>query len=148
MPPPRIAIVPGPVLDRAAEGYAKTQPSVQQLDDAAFATVIAYIDGHLSQRITTRDLSGLVGISRHHFGRRFKMKAGMSPYAFITKCRMEMAKRLLMETDLSHEQIAAQVGFAHTGHFRRQFRKQFGTNPSHVRESVVTGECGVARAKR
>lgn len=64
---------------------------------------------------------------------RFKKAFGMSPQQMIHSLRIEHAKHLLMETDLSMKEIAMRIGYARQHEFTRAFHKQVGASPSHWR---------------
>jgi transcriptional regulator GlxA family with amidase domain len=89
-----------------------------------------YIDAHLAERITCRELANLVNLSAGHFGRRFVTALGQSPRQYILRCRMELAKLAMRTTYLSLAQILLECGMADQPHFCRSFLRIFGDSPS------------------
>nr|WP_249435725.1 helix-turn-helix transcriptional regulator [Paenibacillus sp. Marseille-Q4541] len=63
----------------------------------------------------------------------FKQVAGINFIDYVTFRRMDMAKRLLRETDLKINEIADQVGYQHS-YFNRIFKKQEGLTPGQYRD--------------
>ncbi|HWV51695.1 AraC family transcriptional regulator [Pseudorhodoplanes sp.] len=123
---------PSPARDCASQAHATTR-TVSQLEEAVLVRIVEFIDENFARPISIQELAALAEMSRYHFSRRFKRKTGVSPYVFLTIARMERARKLLLETGLSQEEIAEKVGISHVGHFRAQFRKHFGLNPSDIR---------------
>jgi AraC family transcriptional regulator len=63
--------------------------------------VLDYIQENLIQEISLDKLALLSGLSGYHFLRLFKQSTGETPLQYIIRCRMEKAKQLLAQTDLS-----------------------------------------------
>jgi AraC family transcriptional regulator len=78
-------------------------------------------------------LAGVVGFSPFHFARLFRATTGMAPHACVTERRMMVAKDRLLRTDSTVVDVAFNVGFGNVSHFRRVFRRQFGTTPGGLR---------------
>ncbi len=83
------------------------------------------------------DLSAMAKIaamSRYHFGRVFKEITAVSPIHFLSAIRMQEAKRLLLETDLSVTTICYEVGYNSQGTFTRLFTQSVGVSPNTFRK--------------
>ena len=98
--------------------------------------VLSYIDNHLNQKLALAELAALVPMSSHYFASLFKESMGISPYQYITKCRVEKAKQLLAKTDLSIVAICQEVGFESQSHFTRVFRQHAKTTPNTYRKAL------------
>ena len=79
-------------------------------------------------------LASVSGVSQAHFARSFKQAFGVPPHRYLLTRRVERAKALLRETDLSITEIAFQTGWASLGTFGRTFRDITGESPSSVRQ--------------
>ena len=66
--------------------------------------------------------------------RGFKSATGLTPHAFTTAQRLNRAKDLLLRSGQAVAEVAYEVGFSNRAHFRRLFRREFGVNPSQLRE--------------
>lgn len=95
--------------------------------------VIEYINEHLHQDIKLADLATLLGISESHLSHRFKQALGMTPYQYLLQQRIERAKQLLKEGDLSITDIAILCGFNSHSHLSKQFRQLTGMTPKAYR---------------
>src|SRR5262249_20882431 len=79
--------------------------------------VQAYIEAHLSSRIAMSDLTSIARLSTSHFARAFKRSFGAAPFAYISRLRIQRAKRLMLETDTALSQIALECGMCDQSHF-------------------------------
>jgi AraC-like DNA-binding protein len=111
------------------------------------AAVVGYIDQHLQEAIGVHGLAGVVGLSPFHFARMFKAALGVPPHVYITQTRMDRAKRLLHESNLTLRDVATSVGYQTQAHFTGVFHKHVGTTPRMYRvRSREAGAMPVAQA--
>lgn len=102
--------------------------------------VKSFIDEHLAENLTLDRLADAAGLSKYHFSRLFKAAMGVPPYQYVVQQRVERAKHLLRQTDLSVTQIALRTGFYSQSHFSGKFRQHAGATPSAYRKQA--GGCG------
>lgn len=74
-----------------------------------------------------------VGVSCRQLERLFAKHLGMSPKTYSNKLRLENARRLLQQTQLTILEVAMASGFTSTAHFSKLYRKRFGASPSAER---------------
>lgn len=117
--------------------YAVHTPVVQNHSDglsrSKLKQVIDYIHNHLDQDLSLNELAAMVQMSPTYFARLFKQSTGFPPHQYVVHHRIELAKRLLFQPELSIAEIAYQVGFANQGHLNRHFKKLTGTTPGSLR---------------
>jgi AraC family transcriptional regulator len=94
------------------------------------------IDACITEPLGTDDLARECGLSVRHFTRAFLTTVGSSPHEWLRYRRVEMAKSLLVGSQLNLTEIAASCGFADPGHFSRVFRAVVGTTPTKWRREV------------
>ncbi len=82
---------------------------------------------------TQRDLSREVGLNEFKLRRGFKEYFGITVYDFITRLRMEKARKLLLEEQMSISEVTSYVGFSHQNNFSIAFKKYFGLPPSELK---------------
>jgi transcriptional regulator GlxA family with amidase domain len=80
-----------------------------------------------------RRLARVSGVSEAHFARSFKQAFGVPPHRYLLTRRVERAKTLLRDTDLSITEIAFETGWASLGTFGRTFRDITGESPGAIR---------------
>ncbi len=91
--------------------------------------VLEYIQTYLDREIKLADLTSLVGMSRYYFCRLFKRSLGVAPYQYVLQQRVERAKQLLKQNELSICEIAFMCGFKDQSHLTTVFRKFTGITP-------------------
>ena len=79
------------------------------------------------------DLAQVVHMSPYHFARMFKQATGQPPHVYITAQRMDQAKNLLGNSELSLVQVASNVGYQTQAHFTGVFHKHVGITPRTFR---------------
>ncbi|TXH37852.1 MAG: helix-turn-helix domain-containing protein [Rhodospirillaceae bacterium] len=114
---------------------AKTM-SYGGLSPSTMRRVCEYIDQHFTERIQIAELAGIANLSIYHFARQFRLSAGVTPHTYITQKRIEVARAMLMRTDLSVTEVALAAGFSDQSHFTRLFRHFIGTTPGRFRWSL------------
>ncbi|HWR85780.1 MAG TPA: helix-turn-helix transcriptional regulator [Rhodoglobus sp.] len=111
------------------------------------------MDREFAQPLDVAALARTAFMSTAHFSRRFKDAYGESPYAYLMTRRVERAKALLRDTELSVTEICLAVGASSLGSFSSRFTELVGEPPSVYRERnhdhlAGVPVCQVMRATR
>jgi AraC-like DNA-binding protein len=112
--------------DRTAAPMRVEQPEL--LDQ-----VLAYVEEHLSQKITLADVAKHFWVSQSTISQTFRNKMGVSFYRCVTQRRLIAAKTLILR-GLPLEQVNEKVGFADYSTFYRAFKQEFGISPRQYRK--------------
>jgi AraC-like DNA-binding protein len=97
--------------------------------------VVEFIEENCLRNIRLEELAAIAGLSQSHFSHAFKASTGLPPHQWQMRARIGHVKRMLLKSDLSLTEIAAETGFADPAHFTRMFRRQVGVSPSIWRRS-------------
>lgn len=81
---------------------------------------------NISSKINIERLANELALSERSFHRRLVAVTGLSPRAYISAVRMEIAKNLVLSGKLSVDEIAEKVGYLDTNAFRRAFKSEVG----------------------
>ncbi|MCF0108693.1 MAG: AraC family transcriptional regulator [Erysipelotrichaceae bacterium] len=102
--------------------------------DHTIRQIRSYILQNLSRHITVNELAEYVGFNRSYLISLFKESIGIGPGAYITRLRIDEAKRLLTISNNSLASIAEALGFSSQSHFQNVFRKETGKTPLQYRK--------------
>lgn len=108
------------------------------LDQMVIYRVQRYIKENYPQEISLNLLADLVHLNQAYLSRLFKQKAGLSFTDYLARVRLQEAKRLLVTTDQTIDEIAYAVGFKNNSYFTSVFKKREGINPSEFRSRHFT----------
>jgi len=98
--------------------------------------VAAYIEERVADDIPLATLAELARLSPYHFSRSFKHSFGLPPHRYHANRRIERAKQLLANRELSVTNIALDVGFSETSTFSAAFHRLTGQTPSRYRRNL------------
>ncbi|PYI52036.1 helix-turn-helix domain-containing protein [Paenibacillus flagellatus] len=112
--------------------YATSEGS--PTDHEEINKIIAYIRQNYDAPLTLKSLSRYVSMEEHYVSRLFKKKVGESLIHYLQQYRVEKAKALLTETDLSIGDVGRSVGFANDNYFNKIFKRTTGLTPSEFRK--------------
>lgn len=97
--------------------------------------VIEYIESNYQKDIYLTEVAEKFHTSDKYLSSLFKDTIGIGFHEYLTSFRIERAKSLLIDTDLSVNQIGEMIGFTNYSTFFRLFKKYEGINPSQYREN-------------
>jgi len=118
----------------------QTRPtSGEARNRAKLERAIAMIERDPTRVMKVADLAREADLSVPHFNRLFRDWTGRTPMDYLRRHRVEVARQLLSDVDLSIKQVAKRVGFDDPYHFSRVFRQVDGLSPSDYREDVLAG---------
>lgn len=106
------------------------------IDDEDVASAARFIQHHAGRQIGVLDVARRATISRRQLERRFRDALGRTIHDEILRCRVDRARTMLIESDLTLPQIAMASGFASPSYFTTVFRRQTGSTPGEFRAGV------------
>ena len=144
----------------AADDLAKSVPSISAEKTASFAKIMTicaeymtlinalpgnkpstaeltrlYVYENFREKITMKDICAALGRTKSAICPAFKEKYGVTVMDYLTELRIEEAKKMLSETDMTVSEISDEIGFSDTSYFSKVFFKAVGKSPSHYRRS-------------
>lgn len=119
----------------------KSRPAGQpaQLNQARVQTVVEYMQANLSRPIAQSALERAARLSSSRLQALFREVTGYPPLDYLRRLRVEEARRLLADPQLSVKEVAARTGFRDTSHFSKVFRRVDGLSPAHYRDALLAG---------
>jgi LacI family transcriptional regulator len=123
----QIKVLPVRVIERAST-------SVFAIEDEEVLAALRYIESHSGHPLQVDDVVRSVCVSKRLLQRKFQQSLKKSIHEEITHAHFRNARSLLLETDLSIEDIAFKSGFASTAKMRRAFLEIAGSLPHAYRQ--------------
>lgn len=96
-----------------------------------------YIINYFHKDISLDDVSREVDISPYYFSKLFKDDTGENFIDYLTNIRIEKAKELLLNKELSIKEIGIKVGYSDPNYFSRIFKKCINKTPTEYREGII-----------
>jgi AraC-like DNA-binding protein len=94
-----------------------------------------YIRDNLGKELSLQEIARASYVSRAHLAKLFRSEMKMTVWEYVTRLRVEEAKLLLTETDLSIYDIGRLLGYSGVAYFSSRFNQATGCSPSLYREA-------------
>ncbi|MFP7442905.1 AraC family transcriptional regulator [Bacillus infantis] len=97
-----------------------------------------YIIENFNRDISLTELANVVFVNPYHLAHTFKNETGISPIQYLITHRIEVAKTMLLSTNLPIREIAFNVGYPNANYFNLLFKKFTGHSPGKFRKKFNT----------
>jgi len=111
------------------------EPSIRHNKKVTY--ILSYIEENLSSNITLEELSSLLHYHPSYFLRFFKEELGTTPMAYIRQQRIALARRLLLDGNITIRDISIRTGFQSPHYFARCFKKETGLTPTEYQRLAI-----------
>ncbi|MGI5878493.1 MAG: PocR ligand-binding domain-containing protein [Christensenellales bacterium] len=95
-----------------------------------------YIRGHFSENLTLESVARQVFLSPFYLSHLFSEELGVTFVEYLTRVRMEEARKLLTSAERSIIEVANQVGYEDSSYFGKVFKKSVGVTPNQYRRQI------------
>lgn len=124
------------ILDHIlTENYLFSNQVAEPVYSEDVLRTVRYMQAHLSEPIKLETLAEVAGLSPTGLIWKFDRQLKTAPMQYLIQLRMQLAKQLLLESDLTVTQIAESCGYGDVYYFSNAFRKHTGINPTAFRRS-------------
>jgi AraC-like DNA-binding protein/ActR/RegA family two-component response regulator len=97
---------------------------------------MGFIHEHYFEQISRADIAGHLNVNEQYLSRCFNRELGIGPMTYLSRYRIEQAKRLLEDGKMTITQVAMQVGLSSQSYFSRLFLQETGISPSAYQRGV------------
>jgi transcriptional regulator GlxA family with amidase domain len=112
----------------------------QQNEQPRLTEAVQLMEANIEEPLSTDDIARHVGVSRRQLERLFKKHLSNVPSKYYQTIRLEAARSMLYQTELSVIEIAMQCGYSSGAHLSTSYRNYFGMTPSEERKrSMLRG---------
>jgi len=105
--------------------------------------VVKYINENYHKDLKLKEITRMIYINTEHFSRLFKKEVGCTYAEYLTRVRIESAKKYLSNPSFSVADVAKKVGYQDPNYFSKVFKKVVGITPTEYRKNIgiaVEGE--------
>jgi transcriptional regulator GlxA family with amidase domain len=99
-------------------------------------TAVELMEANIKEPISQVELADYVDLSRRQLQRLFQKYLLCTPSRYYLQLRLQRARELLVQTDLSLVEIASQTGFVSNSHFSKSYKEFYGHSPSGERRGA------------
>lgn len=85
-----------------------------------------------------RTLAHMVGTNEFNLKRNFKIAFGTTVYGYLNQYKMEQAKIMLIEKDITIAELSVKMGYKYATHFTSAFKKYFGYLPNKLKSGKLS----------
>jgi len=125
----------GHLLDRMKQSYVE---HYERLEPDTIQQIKKYIIEHSHQNISLDSIGRKVGLSPFYISKVFKEQLGVNYIDFLTECRIEKAKKLMVsDPEKSLKEITFEVGYHDPNYFSKVFKKVCDTSPTEYRRTLL-----------
>ncbi len=96
--------------------------------------VVSYLREHIRENVGVADICKALNYNKSYLFQQFTADIGMPIMTYFTKLKMELAKKLLRESDAPVAQIADELAFESAGYFSKCFKKHVQKTPLQYRK--------------
>jgi len=89
---------------------------------------------NFSEAPTITELSRMIGVSPSKLKKQFRDMYGFPPYEYFQQHRMQKAREMLMDNNLTVKEVGKTLGYSNLSNFTLAFRKVFNINPGELRK--------------
>lgn len=126
------------ILSLATDSHALASKQFRYNDsyNERINIVYEYIEKNIDKKLSLQQMADLLNMTVISFTRLFKERTGKTFIDFVNEYRINIASRLLVETDKTISEIAYECGFNNQSNFNRIFKKKQGIAPSDYKRNV------------
>ena len=121
-------------LERMTAVCTSIRNRKEEQSESAVTRAQNYIQENFGKDISLDDVSKEVNISPYYFSKLFKEESGENFIEYLTRIRMERAKEMLKNPELSIKEVGMRSGYGDPNYFSRIFKKQTDMTPLEYRE--------------
>lgn len=114
------------------------EKTVKNIDIKRIKRVLDYINEFYNTDCTLNIFASIAELSCYHFIREFKNSTGKTPFEYLLDVRIEKARQLLADNNLSITEVYTRCGFNSASHFINNFKNRIGVTPSYYRSNIIS----------
>lgn len=125
------------LLNQMKQSFIKYQ---NQVEDDTIKQVRQYIVENSHKQISLDGIAQKFKLSPIYISKLFKEQLGVNYITFLTECRLEHARKLMLDPEKSLKEVTFEIGYQDPNYFSKVFRKVYGVSPTEYRKSLLVAK--------
>ncbi|MDF2039991.1 response regulator [Cytobacillus oceanisediminis] len=127
-------------LEKVADQGLLELEAKKEYVNSSVKQAIAYVNENLPEQISLKEVADAVHLNASYFSAMFKEQTSITFSEYLTRKRLQLAKKLLITTDLPIDEVARQAGYQTAKYFIKLFKDSEGVTPSKYRKLTELDE--------
>ncbi len=123
------------VIERIREVLPEIDNASEPHQNQMFTQLLEYVNANFNRDIKLSDVARSNFVSERYVAQLFSRHYNMSFLQYLTKLRMERAKKLLLTTQKTISEISREVGYSNGSYFNKVFKKYYNQTPNTIRKN-------------
>ena len=123
-------------LNKIVEVTQKVENNRSEKSESLIEKAESFINKNYMKDISLDDISRYCNISSYYFSKLFKQETGENYVEYLSRVRIENAKKMLISSEASIKEISYSVGFSDPNYFSRAFKKYEGVSPTEYKDAL------------
>ncbi|MEK3789992.1 MULTISPECIES: helix-turn-helix transcriptional regulator [Paenibacillus] len=123
------------IYRKSKDVYSLLTAPAQSQKETNVRRMLKYLNQHYRTSITLEELSEVMHLNKYYMCHCFKEITGISINNYVTRKRIDEAKKLLLLSDQSVGNMSELLGFSNPIHFSRMFKQYAGVSPQTYRKT-------------
>ncbi|TYP55461.1 helix-turn-helix domain-containing protein [Thermosediminibacter litoriperuensis] len=98
--------------------------------------MVKYVNENYDKDLKLKDITKMVYLNSEYFSRLFKKEVGCTYAEYLTRVRIEAARKYLSNPALTIADVAKKIGYQDPNYFSKVFKKVVGVSPTEYRLSL------------
>ena len=121
-------------LNKIIEVTQKVENNRSEKSESLIEKAESFINRNYMKDLSLDDISRYCNISSYYFSKLFKQETGENYVEYLSRVRIENAKKMLSDSEASIKEISYSVGFSDPNYFSRAFKKYEGVSPTEYKD--------------
>ncbi len=123
-------------LNKIIEVTQKVENNRSEKSESLIEKAESFINRNYMKDLSLDDISRYCNISSYYFSKLFKQETGENYVEYLSRVRIENAKKMLSDSEASIKEISYSVGFSDPNYFSRAFKKYEGVSPTEYKDAL------------
>lgn len=105
---------------------------LNELDKAAIERLISYMNENCLEPFDIKKHASMIYFSTSKLNKVFKLHMGVGPGSYYKRIRLQKAKELMSQQQLTWTEVSGMIGYADLPSFSKAFKRTFGYSPKQI----------------